>query len=65
MKKESSLSGLLFLCRYRSAGCPFRFAPEVNFVNKTEWDPIVWWGSELLYLSFPFHEPRRGNFHNK
>lgn len=34
--------GAAFLCRYRWMGDPFRFAPEINFVSKTEWDPVVW-----------------------
>ena len=32
--------GAAFLCRYRWMGDPFRFAPEINFVSKTEWDPV-------------------------
>ena len=34
--------GAAFLVPFLSGGDPFRFAPEMNFVSKTEWDPNIW-----------------------
>lgn len=41
--------GAVFFVPFRSSGLPSRFAPEMNFVSKTGWDPVVWYGSVLPY----------------